>query len=94
MVLTAQREEPTALRFINMAIPHIFDNPSSVFVTATAKDLLFDGVTFNCTSSDFATKAVCSELRKRAHNFHRVNEDIYKFSIFGSVSVKDPQNER
>ncbi|PNF38576.1 Sensory neuron membrane protein 1 [Cryptotermes secundus] len=84
MVLTAQLEQPIGLKLINMAIPHIFDNPTSVFVTASAKDLLFDGVQFNCTASDFSTKAVCSELKKRAHNFHRVSEDIFKISIFGS----------
>ncbi|KDR22466.1 Lysosome membrane protein 2, partial [Zootermopsis nevadensis] len=84
MVLTAQREQPLGLKFINVAIPNIFDNPTSVFVTAPAKDLLFDGVLFNCTASDFSTKAVCSELKKRAHNFHRVSEDTFKFSLFGS----------
>lgn len=88
MVLTAQREQPLGLKFINAAIPHIFDNATSVFVTAPAKDLLFNGILFNCTSSDFSTKAVCSELKKRAHNFHRISEDIYKFSIFGSVRLK------
>ncbi|GFG37746.1 hypothetical protein Cfor_06985 [Coptotermes formosanus] len=83
MVLAAQREHPIALKLINVAIPHIFDNPNSVFVTAPAKNLLFEGVVFNCTSSDFSTKAVCSELKKRAHNFHRISEDIYTFSLFG-----------
>ena len=87
MVLTAQREQPIALKLINAAIPHIFDNPNSVFVTAPAKNLLFEGVLFNCTSSDFSTKAVCSELKKRAHNFHRISEDIYTFSIFGFVRI-------
>jgi hypothetical protein len=85
MVLAAQREHPIALKLINVAIPHIFDNPNSVFVTAPAKNLLFEGVVFNCTSSDFSTKAVCSELKKRAHNFHRISEDIYTFSLFGPV---------
>jgi hypothetical protein len=87
MVLTAQREQPVALKLINAAIPHIFDNPSSVFVTAPAKNLLFEGVVFNCTSGDFSTKVVCSELKKRAHNFHRITEDIYTFYIFGSVRI-------
>jgi len=87
MVLTAQREQPIGLKLINAAIPHIFDNPNSVFVTAPAKNLLFEGVMFNCTSSDFSTKVVCSELKKRAHNFHRISEDIYAFSIFGSVRI-------
>jgi len=87
MVLTAQREHPVGLKMINTAIPHIFDNPDSVFVTAPAKNLLFEGVLFNCTSTDFSTKAICSELKKRAHNFHRISEDIYSFSIFGSVRI-------
>lgn len=87
MVLTAQREHPVVLKMINTAIPHIFDNPNTVFVTAPAKNLLFEGVLFNCTSSDFSTKAICSELKKRAHNFHRISEDIYSFSIFGSVRI-------
>jgi hypothetical protein len=87
MVLTAQREQPVGLKLINAAIPHIFDNPDSVFVTAPAKNVLFEGVLFNCTSSDFSTKVVCSELKKRAHNFHRISEDIYAFSMFGSVRI-------
>lgn len=86
-MLTAQREQHVGLKLVNMAIPHIFDNITSVFVTASAKDLLFEGVQFNCTPIDFATKAVCSELKKRAHKFHRVSEDIFKFSIFGSVRI-------
>jgi len=89
MVLTAQREQPIALKLINAAIPHIFDNPNSVFVTAPARNLLFEGVLFNCTSSDFSTKAVCSELKKRAHNFHRISEEIYSFSLFGPVRINE-----
>jgi hypothetical protein len=85
MVLTAQREQPIALKLINAAIPHIFDNPNSIFVTAPAKNLLFEGVLFNCTSGEFSTKAFFSELNKRSHNFHRISEDIYSFSIFGFV---------
>jgi hypothetical protein len=87
MVLTAEREQPITLKLINAAIPHIFDNPTSVFVTAPAKNLLFEGVPFNCTSGDFSTKAVCSELKKRAHNFHRISEDVYTFSLFGAVRI-------
>jgi hypothetical protein len=87
-VLTAQREQLVSLKIINTAIPHIFDNITSAFVTAPAKDLLFDGVQFNCTPVDFSTKAVCSELKKRAHKFHRISEDVFKFSIFGSVRIR------
>ncbi|XP_069696282.1 sensory neuron membrane protein 1-like [Periplaneta americana] len=84
MVLEAQRQHPLGLEFINAAIPHMFGNTSSVFVTAPARDLLFDGFEFNCTEVNFATTAVCSEIKKHAHHFHRVSEDIFKFSIFGS----------
>ncbi|KAJ9589998.1 hypothetical protein L9F63_016890, partial [Diploptera punctata] len=84
MVLEAEREQPLALQFINASTKHMFGDLKSPFVTAPAKDLLFNGVTFNCTNDTMPVKSVCAELKKRVHHFHRVSENIFKFSILGT----------
>jgi len=86
-VLTAERERPAALKIVNKAIPPMFCDPRSVFLTAPARNILFDGVPIFCNVTDFSSKAVCSEIKKRQDEFHKFDEDIYGFSFFGMVSI-------
>nr|AMA98188.1 chemosensory protein [Blattella germanica] len=94
MILEAEREQPLALQFINASISHIFGNITTPFVTAKAKDLLFEGVPINCTHDSFSAKTICTELKKRIHHFHRVNEHIFKFSILGTKNGTERERLR
>ncbi|KAL1131950.1 hypothetical protein AAG570_011561 [Ranatra chinensis] len=84
LVLNVEREKPGALTMINKAIGPMFGNPDSIFLRATAKDILFEGIVINCTSTEFAPKAICTLLRQNPKGLTKVNEHIFKFSFFGS----------
>jgi hypothetical protein len=87
VVLSAERELPAALKILNKAIPNIFENPTSMFITTKARNILFDGVPIYCNATDFSSKAICSEIKKRKHNFHEFDKNIYGLSFFGLVSI-------
>ncbi|XP_069694772.1 sensory neuron membrane protein 1-like [Periplaneta americana] len=83
MALTVEREKPVALQLINKAIPFIFGDPTSVFLTAPARKLLFEGVPLYCNTTNFSAKVICSELRKKEKDLHKLGEDIFGVSFFG-----------
>jgi hypothetical protein len=87
MALAVEREKPAALKLINKAIPHIFGHPTSIFVTAPVKNILFEGIPLYCNVTDFSAKAICSEIRKKDKDFLKLGEDIFGFSFFGIVSL-------
>jgi len=87
MALNVERELPAALKILNKAIPVILANPTSMFITTTARNILFDGVPIYCNVTDFSSKAVCAEIRKRKDSFHQLEENIYGLSFFGLVSI-------
>lgn len=66
----------------------LFDNPTSMFLTATAKQLMFEGIDINCNHTKFIVKKICSEI-SRAPLIERVNDDIrfLKFSLLRPVSL-------
>jgi hypothetical protein len=87
MALAVEREKPAALKLINKAIPHIFGQPTSVFVTAPVKNILFEGIPLYCNVTDFSAKAICSEIRKKDKEFLKLGDDIFGFSFFGTVGL-------
>lgn len=78
---------------IGKAVNSIFHNPDSVFVTAKAKDILFDGLPVDCTVTDFAGAAVCNVLKTEAKDLVPDGENRYKFSLFGGVSDFSPKKK-
>ncbi|XP_069694773.1 sensory neuron membrane protein 1-like [Periplaneta americana] len=86
MALAAERERPVVLKLINKAIPSLFENPSSMFITTTARRLLFEGIPLYCNATDFSSKAICSELRKRGE-FGSLGDDVLSFSLFGKKNA-------
>lgn len=69
------------------AINSIFHNPTDVFWTGRAMDLLFDGIHLDCSSTDFNAKAVCSIFESgESQAIQPVDENTFKFSFFGGVS--------
>jgi len=87
MAFNVEREVPAALKIFNKAIPTIFATPTSMFITTTARNILFDGVPIYCNVTDFSSKAVCAEIRKKKDRFLQLAENIYGFSFFGLVSI-------
>lgn len=75
---------------VGKAVDSIFHKPESLFVTAKAKDILFDGLPVDCTVKDFAGSAVCNVLKTEAKDLIPDGEDRYKFSLFGGVSGFNP----
>lgn len=88
MVLAVNRDKPAMLGLLSKALNVIFRKPENVFVTATVREILFDGLFINCSVSDFGAKAVCTQLKSQAKDLERVGEDGFLFSFFGMVNFK------
>lgn len=85
MINTVARQKPGALSLANKAIKSIYGNPESIFLTASADDILFDGVTINCGVTDFAGKAICTQLRAEP-SLKQIDDNQLLFSLMGPVS--------
>ncbi|KAJ8971698.1 hypothetical protein NQ317_014681 [Molorchus minor] len=80
LVNAVTRQKPGALSLLNKAIKSIYSNPESIFLTATANQILFDGVEIHCGVKDFAGKAICSQL-KAEPSLRQINEDDIAFAL-------------
>lgn len=87
VVNTVAIQKPGALTLVNKAIKSIYSNPPSIFLTAKADDILFNGIIINCDVKDFAGKAICSQL-KEAPSLEHVSENELGFSLMGPVSIQ------
>lgn len=87
MVNTVAIQKPGALTLVNKAIKSIYSNPTSIFVTAKASDILFNGIIINCDVKDFAGKAICSQL-KEAPSLTHISENELGFSLLAPVSFR------
>ena len=85
MVLSAEKDMKAMLPIITRAVPHIFGN-RSVFMTATAREILFDGVLIDCKIKDVAAKAMCTLVKAQGKDLEKVGKTAFKFSFFGAVS--------
>ncbi|XP_026669914.1 sensory neuron membrane protein 1 isoform X2 [Ceratina calcarata] len=83
MVKTTLKEQPGALGILNKAVDSIFKKPSTVFIRAKVKEILFEGLPIDCTVKDFAGTAVCTVLKENDDSFVPDGEGRYLFSIFG-----------
>ncbi|KAJ9589996.1 hypothetical protein L9F63_016888, partial [Diploptera punctata] len=84
MVLSGEKDMKPLLPLITSAIPHIFGNSSTVFLTATAKQILFDGILVNCSIKDVAAKTLCTLVKAQGKDFEKVGKTAFKFSFFGT----------
>lgn len=75
------------LSLVAKAVNAIYRNPTSIFLTAKVKDILFDGVLVNCTVTDFAAKAVCTQLKSEAPGLDWITPTDFLFSFLGPVSI-------
>lgn len=84
MVNAILRTKPGMLSLASKAINSIYNKPDSIFVTAKAMDILFDGVLIHCGVKDFAGKAVCTQL-KESPDLRHVGDDDLAFSFMSPV---------
>jgi len=85
MVTMTKMIKPAALGLINKAIPLLYPEQDNVFMTATANDIMWNGLDINCTSTEFSATAVCTQIRQNAASLHKVDNNHFKFSLFGVV---------
>ncbi|XP_031776848.1 uncharacterized protein LOC100123085 [Nasonia vitripennis] len=91
LILTVQRENPSAMPIVGKAIDSIFKKPKTIFMKAKIRDILFDGFVIDCNVQDFAGTAVCSEV---ADNYEKlglklVGEKKYLMSLWGPLNGTD-----
>lgn len=76
------------LPIIAKAVDLLFDQPQTIFWTGKAMDIMFNGIHFDCSSTDFNAKAVCAVFQAgEVQSVWPVDEPPmhFKFAIFGGV---------
>ncbi|XP_055695891.1 sensory neuron membrane protein 1 isoform X1 [Lutzomyia longipalpis] len=82
MAVSVARDKAPMLPMVKQAINIMFHEPQSVFVPIRVMDLLFDGIGLDCSSEEFAAKAVCTALETEP-TIDKYNDTTFMFSIFG-----------
>ncbi|XP_050598000.1 sensory neuron membrane protein 1 isoform X2 [Bombus affinis] len=83
MIKLTLEQQPAAIGILNKAVDNIFKKPTSVFVRAKAREILFDGVPLDCTGKDFASSAICNVLKEKEDALLPDGPGRYLFSLFG-----------
>ncbi|XP_025419540.1 sensory neuron membrane protein 1-like isoform X3 [Sipha flava] len=83
MVTMTKMTKPAAIGLINKAIPLLYPDQTNAFMTATANDIMWNGLDINCTSSEFPAVAVCTQIRQNSASLHKINNNHFKFSLLG-----------
>lgn len=84
MLLATNYEKKPFLPKVDIAIKNLFNNPADGFFTGKAMDILFHGVSIDCSSSEETTMAVCVQLEDMSA-IKRLDETHLAFSILGGV---------
>lgn len=87
VVNTLIRTKPGTLGLINKAFISVFQNPSSIFVTASAMDILFDGLIINCAVIDFPGKALCTKLKTEAEGIKHLPDNKFALALLAPVHL-------
>ncbi|CAD1478955.1 unnamed protein product [Heterotrigona itama] len=84
MIKLTLEQQPGAIGILNKAVDNLFHKPSSVFVRAKAREILFDGLPVDCTGKDFASTAICTALKEKEDALMPGEQPgQYLFSVFG-----------
>ncbi|XP_058061742.1 sensory neuron membrane protein 1 [Anopheles bellator] len=82
VLLSVQRDREAMMPLVTKGVNIMFEPLESAFLKVRIMDLLFDGILIDCSSHDFAAKALCSGMDSEgALSPH--NETHFKFSLFG-----------
>lgn len=75
------------MRVAKSAIKEIFHEPTDVFWTGRAMDLMFDGIQIDCDVDKAMAQVACDEIRDRKDpHFRMLDNGKMMFSMFGGVS--------
>lgn len=85
MLLAANVDKKPFIPKLDGAIKNLFNNPADAFYTGRVMDVLFDGVSIDCTSQEDTTLAICTQLDDMP-SIRRIDENHLAFSILGGVS--------
>lgn len=87
MALAVNVDKAPMLPLIVKAIDKLFHEPKDMFWTGRVMDILFDGITIDCSSDDFNAKAACSVFESGdVKAVRQIDENTFKFSLFAGVS--------
>lgn len=68
------------------AIKELFNEPTDVFWTGKAMDLLFNGIEIDCNTTEPLAKITCNQIRKSGNpTIQSMDNKRIKFSILGGV---------
>lgn len=86
MAMQIYQERQELLSFIGKIIDRVFMRPTDIFYKGTLWGILFDGITIDCSSTEFEVEAACLEFDSGDYKeFSRFNDTSMKFSLFGNV---------
>lgn len=84
--MMAQLEFREYMNVAATAIKHIFHEPTDVFWTGKAMDLLFNGIDIHCNATNTLAKLACSQIMERNDpNFQQIGDKRLRFSLLGGV---------
>lgn len=88
MLLATNVDKQPMLGLVDKAIKELFHDPKDMFWTGRVMDILFDGITIDCSSDAFEAKAVCSVFESgEVKAVKPINDTHYSFSLFSAVSI-------
>lgn len=84
--MTVHFEFRQFMRVAKSAIKEIFHEPTDVFWTGRAIDLMFHGIQIDCDVDKAMAQVACGEIRDRKDpHFRTLDNGKMMFSIFGGV---------
>jgi scavenger receptor class B protein 1 len=88
-IMTVKKEREAFLPIIIKANQQMFGNNTSPFKRIRIMDILFDGMVFNCSGSDFAIRTACAAIKAEGERqgVRIVNNTHLSISLLGHVSI-------
>lgn len=87
--MTVHYEVRQLIRVAKVAFKEIFHEPTDVFWTGRAMDLMFDGIQIDCDVNTSFAKIACQEMVERnGERFRRLDNGKLMFSMFAGVRFK------
>ncbi|XP_063914720.1 sensory neuron membrane protein 1-like [Zophobas morio] len=83
-------QKPQFLSAVNKALPIVFKEDYSIYLTTRVRDILFDGVRIDCNVKDFSATALCSQFKGQPV-MKEIEKNVFYFSLFGSRNGTVPQ---
>jgi hypothetical protein len=86
--MTVKKERDAFLPIVIKANQRMFGESTSPFIQIRIMDILFNGMEFNCSGSDFAVRTICAAIKSEVQQGVRVVNDTHlSISLLGHVSI-------